>query len=55
MKGTNANPDPQTDDGRASLLDLIRHAIAGRGERLVWKRLKEQHPELEALTDSVSK
>ncbi len=44
----------QTDDGRASLLDLIRHAIAGRGERTVWQRLKLQHPELEALTGSVT-
>lgn len=43
----------QTDDGRASLLDLIRHAITGKGERTVWLRLKEQHPELEGLVDGV--
>jgi hypothetical protein len=29
--------------------DLIRNAITGRGERQVWKRLKEAHPELEGL------
>jgi len=53
MKGTNANPDPQTDDGRASLLDLIRHAIAGRGERRVLSDLRKQHPELDGLISSV--
>lgn len=36
------------------MLDLIRNAITGRGERVVWQRLKEQHPELEALTDRVT-
>ena len=44
----------QTEDGKASVLDLIRNAITGRGERMVWKRLKEEHPELEELTRSVT-
>lgn len=43
----------QTEDGKASVLDLIRNAITGRGERQVWQRLKEQHPELEGLVDYV--
>jgi hypothetical protein len=43
----------QTDDGRASLLDLIRLAIAGRGERRVLSDLRKQHPEIESLIDSV--
>lgn len=43
----------QTDDGRASLLDLIRHAITGKGERQVWDRLKRAHPELDGLISSV--
>jgi hypothetical protein len=33
--------------------DLIRNAITGRGERQVWQRLKEQHPEVEELVDGV--
>lgn len=44
----------QTEDGKASVHDLIRNAINGRGERKVWQRLKEQNPELEGLTDSVT-
>jgi hypothetical protein len=44
----------QTEDGKASVLDLIRNAISGRGERMVWKRLKEQYPEVEALVDDVT-
>ena len=43
----------QTEDGKASVLDLIRNAIVGRGERQVWQRLKEQNPELEELVSSV--
>ena len=43
----------QTEDGRASVLDLIRNAITGRSERSIWKRLREQHPELEELVTSV--
>jgi len=33
---------------------VIRNAITRRSERHVWMRLKEAHPELEALTDVVS-
>lgn len=44
----------QTEDGKASVLDLIRNAITGRGERKVWQRLKEQYPELEGLTERVT-
>lgn len=44
----------QTEDGKASVLDLIRNAIVGRGERMVWQRLKEQNPELEELVGSVT-
>ena len=33
---------------------MIRNAITRRSERHVWMRLKEAHPELEALTDVVS-
>lgn len=44
----------QTEDGKASVLDLIRNAITGRGERMVWQRLKEQHPEMEQLVDCVT-
>lgn len=43
----------QTEDGKASVYDLIRNAIAGRGERQVWQRLKEAHPELEELVSVV--
>jgi len=43
----------QTEDGKASVLDLIRNATAGRSERSVWQRLKEQHPEVEAVVDVV--
>ena len=43
----------QTEDGRASVLDLIRNAITGRGERRVWADLKKQHPELEQLVGVV--
>lgn len=43
----------QTDDGRASLLDLIRHAITGKGERRVLGDLRKQHPEIESLIDTV--
>ncbi len=43
----------QTDDGRASLLDLIRYAITGTGAKQVWDRLKRAHPELEELVDTV--
>jgi hypothetical protein len=44
----------QTEDGKASVLDLIRNAITGRGERVVWHRLKAENPELEQLVDTVS-
>lgn len=44
----------QKEDGKASVLDLIRNAITGRGERKVWQRLKEQHPELEGLVERVT-
>lgn len=44
----------QTEDGKASVLDLIKHATSGRSERTVWKRLKEQNPELEGLCDRVA-
>lgn len=44
----------QTEDGKASVLDLIRNAITGRGERKVWQRLKADHPELERLVGSVT-
>jgi hypothetical protein len=44
----------RTEDGKASVLDLIRFSIAGRGERVVWQRLKEQNPELEGLVDCVT-
>lgn len=44
----------QTEDGKASVLDLIRNAISGRGERMVWQRLREQHPELEGLVERVT-
>jgi hypothetical protein len=43
----------QTDDGRASLLDLIRYAITGTGAKQVWDRLKRAHPELEELVSVV--
>lgn len=43
----------QTENGRASLLDLIRHAIAGRGVNQVWDRLKRAHPEIEGLVSDV--
>lgn len=43
----------QTEDGKASVLDLIKQATSGRSERTVWKRLKEQHPELDGLCDGV--
>jgi hypothetical protein len=43
----------QTEDGKAAVLDLIRNAITGRGERQVWQRLKEQHPEVEGLVGVV--
>jgi hypothetical protein len=36
----------QTDDGKASVLNLIKNAITGRGVNQVWARLKEQHPEV---------
>ena len=44
----------QTDDGKASVLDLIKHATSGRSERTVWKRLKAENPELEGLCDRVA-
>jgi len=43
----------QTEDGKASVLDLIRNAITGRGERQLWQRLKDQYPEVEAAVDDV--
>jgi len=36
------------------VLDLIRNATTGRGERMVWQRLKEETPELEGLVGSVT-
>jgi hypothetical protein len=44
----------QTEDGKASVLDLIRNATTGRSERSIWKRLKAENPELLALTDRVA-
>jgi hypothetical protein len=43
----------QTGDGKASVLDLIRNATTGRGERRIWVDLKAKNPELLALTDVV--
>jgi len=43
----------QTEDGKASVLDLIRNAITGRNERRVWLDLRKQHPELEKLVVGV--
>jgi len=43
----------QTEDGKASVLDLIKQATSGRGERRIWADLKIKHPELEGLVASV--